>query len=113
MASSSARAMSPVEWVVQSVNVGGLTLVVPRQPDCPVAELATAGLGTIALRVPAHNVAHDLLAAFAGPIVAPSANRSGQVSPSTARHVLESLFGRIAAVLDSGPCAVGVESTVN
>src|SRR5439155_10325459 len=67
---------------------GPLTLVVPRQPGCPVAELATAGLATIALRVPAHTVARDLLAAFRGPIVAPSANRSGHVSPTTAQHVL-------------------------
>jgi L-threonylcarbamoyladenylate synthase len=91
---------------------GPLTLVVPRQPDCPVAELATAGLGTIALRVPAHKVARDLLAAFAGPIVAPSANRSGHVSPTTAQHVLSDLRGRIDLVLDGGPSPVGLESTI-
>jgi L-threonylcarbamoyladenylate synthase len=91
---------------------GPLTLVVPRQPHCPVAELATAGLDTIALRVPSHVVARDLLAAFGGPIVAPSANRSGHVSPTTAQHVLADLRGRIDLVLDGGPSPVGVESTI-
>jgi L-threonylcarbamoyladenylate synthase len=91
---------------------GPLTLVVPRQPKCPVAELATAGLATIALRVPAHAVARDLLAAFGGPIVAPSANRSGHVSPTTAQHVLSDLRGRIDLLLDSGPSQVGLESTI-
>lgn len=91
---------------------GPLTLVVPRQPDCPVADLATAGLATIALRVPAHAVARDLLAAFAGPVVAPSANRSGHVSPTTAQHVLTDLRGRIDLVLDGGPSPVGLESTI-
>lgn len=91
---------------------GPLTLVVPRRPGCPVAELATAGLDTIALRVPAHAVARDLLAAFAGPIVAPSANRSGHVSPTTAGHVLADLRGRIDLVLDGGPSPVGLESTI-
>src|SRR5262249_4839532 len=73
---------------------------------------ATAGLSTIALRVPAHNVALDLLAAFGGPIVAPSANRSGHVSPTTAQHVLADLRGRINLVLDGGPSPVGLESTI-
>jgi len=91
---------------------GPFTLVVPREPGCPVAELATAGLSTIALRVPAHNVARDLLAAFGGPIVAPSANRSGHVSPTTAQHVLADLQGRIDLVLDGGPSPVGLESTI-
>src|SRR4051794_36143012 len=91
---------------------GPLTLVVPRQSGCPVAELATAGLATIAIRVPAHVVARDLLAAFGGPIVAPSANRSGHVSPTTAQHVLSDLRGRIDLLLDSGPSQVGLESTI-
>jgi L-threonylcarbamoyladenylate synthase len=91
---------------------GPLTLVVPRHPICPVAELATAGLVTIALRVPAHAVARDLLAAFGGPIVAPSANRSGHVSPTTAQHVLSDLHGRIDLLLDGGPSPVGLESTI-
>jgi L-threonylcarbamoyladenylate synthase len=91
---------------------GPLTLVLPRQPDCPVAELATAGLDTVALRVPDHAVARDLLAAFGRPIVAPSANRSGHVSPTTAQHVLADLRGRIDLILDGGPTPVGVESTI-
>ncbi len=91
---------------------GPLTLVVPRQPGRPVAELATAGLVTIALRVPAHAVARDLLAAFGRPIVAPSANRSGHVSPTTAQHVLSDLRRRIDLLLDGGPSPVGLESTI-
>ena len=91
---------------------GPLTLVLPRRPGCRVALLAGAGLETLAVRVPAHPAALRLLRAFGGPVAAPSANRSGQVSPTTAEHVLAGLRGRIAAVVDSGPCAVGVESTV-
>jgi L-threonylcarbamoyladenylate synthase len=91
---------------------GPLTLVVPRQPRCPVAELATAGLATIALRVPAHAVARNILGAFGGPIVAPSANRSGHVSPTRAQHVLSDLRDRIDLLLDGGPSPVGVESTI-
>src|SRR2546421_6091923 len=64
---------------------GPLTLVLPKTPTCPVAELATAGLDTIALRVPAHAIARELLATFGGPVVAPSANRSGHLSPTTAQ----------------------------
>jgi len=91
---------------------GPLTLVLPRLPGCPVAELATAGLDTIALRVPNHAVARGLLAAVGRPIVAPSANRSGHVSPTTASHVLADLRGRIDLVLDGGPAPVGIESTI-
>lgn len=91
---------------------GALTLVLRRRATCRVALLAGAGLDTLAVRVPAGPVAHDLLRAVGRPVAAPSANRSGQVSPTTAAHVLEGLGGRIAAVLDSGPCQVGVESTV-
>ena len=91
---------------------GPLTLVLPRQPDSRVALLTGAGLETLALRVPAHPAAQALLRAVGRPVAAPSANRSGQVSPTTAAHVLEGLGGRIDAVLDSGACAVGVESTV-
>ncbi|MBN9559304.1 MAG: threonylcarbamoyl-AMP synthase [Alphaproteobacteria bacterium] len=91
---------------------GPLTLVLPRAPDCPVALLAGAGLETLAVRVPAHPVARALLSAVGLPVAAPSANRSGAVSPTTAQHVLDGLGGRIAAVLDCGPCPVGVESTV-
>jgi L-threonylcarbamoyladenylate synthase len=91
---------------------GPLTLVLPRRVTCPVALLAGAGLDTLAVRVPAHPVAQELLRAVDRPVAAPSANRSGQVSPTTTAHVLDGLAGRIAAVLDSGPCTVGVESTV-
>src|SRR4051794_11996223 len=91
---------------------GPLTLVVPRAADCPVAELATAGLDTIAVRVPSHPVARELLAAFGRPIVAPSANRSGHVSPTTAQHVLADLNARIDLIIDGGPTAVGIESTI-
>jgi L-threonylcarbamoyladenylate synthase len=91
---------------------GPLTLVLPKQRDCRVAELATAGLDTIAVRVPDHPVARALLAAFGRPIVAPSANRSGHVSPTTAQHVLADLRGRIDLIVDGGPTLVGVESTI-
>ena len=91
---------------------GPLSLVLPRRPTCPVDLLAGAGLDTLAVRVPAHPIALALIAAAGRPIAAPSANRSGQVSPTTADHVLDGLAGRIAAVVDGGPCAVGVESTV-
>lgn len=91
---------------------GPLTLVLPRRVTCPVALLAGAGLETLAVRVPANPGALALLHQVGRPVAAPSANRSGQVSPTTAAHVLAGLSGRIAAVLDSGPCPVGVESTV-
>jgi L-threonylcarbamoyladenylate synthase len=91
---------------------GPLTLVLPRRPHCEVALLASAGMETLAVRVPAHPHALALLRAVGVPLAAPSANRSGRVSPTWAAHVLEELSGRIAAVLDSGPCPVGVESTV-
>lgn len=91
---------------------GPLTLVLPRSADCPVAELATAGLDTIAVRVPAHPVALAILRAFGGPVVAPSANLSGHVSPTTAAHVQGDLAGRIDLIVDGGAVAVGVESTI-
>jgi L-threonylcarbamoyladenylate synthase len=91
---------------------GPLTLVLPRRPDCRVDLLAGAGLDTLAVRVPGHPLALELLRWAGTPVAGPSANRSGQVSPTTARHVLDGLGGRIAAVLDGGACPVGVESTV-
>jgi L-threonylcarbamoyladenylate synthase len=91
---------------------GPLTLVLPRRIACPVALLAGAGLETLAIRVPAHPVAQRLIAALGHPIAAPSANRSGSISPTTAAHVAAQLNGRIAAILDAGPSEVGVESTV-
>ena len=91
---------------------GPLTLVLPRLPGCPVHLLAGAGLDTLAVRVPDHPMARVLLERAGTPIAAPSANRSGGVSPTSAAHVMHDLAGRIAAVLDSGTCAVGLESTV-
>ena len=88
---------------------GPLTLVLPKAAGCPVAELATAGLDTIAVRVPAHKVARDILAAFGKPVVAPSANRSGHVSPTRAEHVEADLGGRIDLIIDGGATPVGVE----
>ncbi|RAI56945.1 L-threonylcarbamoyladenylate synthase [Roseicella frigidaeris] len=91
---------------------GALTLVLPRAAACRVDLLAGAGLDTLAVRVPANPLARALLREVGVPVAAPSANRSGQVSPTTAAHVLDGLGGRIAAVVDGGPCTVGVESTV-
>ena len=91
---------------------GPLTLVLPKTEDCAVADLATAGLDTIAIRVPAHPVAREILRAFGGPVVAPSANLSGHVSPTTAPHVQSDLAGRIDLIVDGGAVAVGVESTI-
>ncbi|GLK74357.1 threonylcarbamoyl-AMP synthase [Ancylobacter dichloromethanicus] len=90
---------------------GPLTLVVPALEGA-TCDLARAGLASVALRVPAHPVAQAVLKAAGRPIAAPSANRSGHVSPTTAAHVLADLKGRIDLILDAGPCAVGVESTI-
>jgi L-threonylcarbamoyladenylate synthase len=91
---------------------GPLTMVLPKAPRCAVADLATAGLDTIAVRVPAHPVALELLRAFGGAVVAPSANLSGRVSPTIAAHVQSDLAGRIDVILDGGAVRVGVESTI-
>ena len=91
---------------------GPLTLVAPIRAGAGIAALVSAGLATLAVRVPAHKLARALLAAFGGPVAAPSANPSGQVSPTTAAHVTQALGGRIAAVLDGGACPVGLESTI-
>jgi L-threonylcarbamoyladenylate synthase len=91
---------------------GPLTLVLPKGPRCPVAYLATAGLDTVALRVPAHPVARAILRDFGGAVVAPSANLSGHVSPTTAAHVQSDLAGRIDLIVDGGPVEVGIESTI-
>lgn len=100
------RALATLFWP------GPLTLVVPRTDDCPVASIATAGLATIALRVPGHRAMQALLAASGAPLAAPSANASGGVSPTRASHVLATLDGRIALVIDDGPTTAGVESTI-
>jgi L-threonylcarbamoyladenylate synthase len=91
---------------------GPLTLVLRRLPSCPVGMLATAGLDTVAVRVPNHPVARDILRAVGRPIVAPSANRSGAVSPTTAEHVRADLDGRIDLIVDDGASKLGVESTI-
>jgi L-threonylcarbamoyladenylate synthase len=91
---------------------GPLTLVLNRRKDSPISRLVSAGLDTLAVRVPAHPVAHALLSAVDLPIAAPSANRSGAISPTTAAHVAASLGDAPALILDSGACQVGVESTV-
>ena len=91
---------------------GPLTLVLPRTKGSPIALLATAGLDTVAVRAPAHPMAQALIRAAGRPIAAPSANRSGAVSPTRAEHVAESLGDRVKLILDGGPCEVGLESTV-
>ncbi len=91
---------------------GPLTLVLAKASSCPVADLATAGLDSIAVRVPNHPVAQEILKALGKPVVAPSANRSGHVSPTTAAHVLADLRGRVDLIVDGGATQVGVESTI-
>ena len=107
-----ARFEAEAEKLAEAFWPGPLTLVLPKAAGCPVAELATAGLDSIAVRVPHHPVAQKILAAFGRPIVAPSANRSGHVSPTTAAHVLADLRGRIDLIVDGGATPVGVESTI-
>ena len=100
------------EKVTNAFWPGPLTLVLPLRGDAGISKLVTAGLNTLAIRVPAHPSAQRLLRAFGGPLAAPSANPSGRISPSTAEHVLNGLNGKIAAVLDGGSCTVGLESTI-
>ena len=107
-----ARFDGPALALAEAFWPGPLTLVLPKAADCAVAELATAGLDTIAIRIPAHPVARDILRLFGRPVAAPSANLSGQVSPTTAAHVASDLSGRIDLIVDGGPVAVGVESTI-
>ena len=91
---------------------GPLTLVLPRRYDCSISLLVSAGLDTVAVRAPAHPVAQALLRETGRPIAAPSANRSGRVSPTTAAHVAEELGANVAVILDDGPTPIGLESTV-
>lgn len=103
------------ESLAQAFWPGPLTLVLPLKDNSGLAPAVTAGLGTVALRIPAHETALALLKAFAGPVAAPSANPSGRISPTSADHVLKGdhgLDGRIAAVIDAGTCPVGLESTI-
>lgn len=103
---AAARALATAFWP------GPLTLVVPASPSCSVSDLARAGLPSLGLRVPSHPIARAVLAAAARPIAAPSANRSGRISATSAADVMAELGGRIDAVLDAGTCEVGVESTI-
>lgn len=98
--------------LAQAFWPGPLSLVVPLAPDHGLSPLVTAGLDTVALRVPDHPLAQALLAKFGGPVAAPSANPSGRISPTTSDHVLAGLSGRIDAVVDGGACTVGLESTI-
>lgn len=91
---------------------GPLTLVLPRRRDCKISLLATAGLDSVALRVPAHEIAQTLLMMAGVPLAAPSANPSGRLSPTEADHVLSDLGDKVEFVIDGGRCAIGVESTV-
>jgi len=101
-----ARALAEQHWP------GPLTIVVPLRPDSGIAALVTAGLSTIALRVPAHPVMRALLAATGKPLAAPSANASGRISATRASHVAASLGDRIELIIDGGPCERGIESTI-
>lgn len=91
---------------------GPLTMVAPLRAGAGIADNVTAGLPTLAVRVPANPLARELLEICGRPVAAPSANPSGRISPTTAWHVMEGLSGRIAAVLDGGACDVGLESTI-
>ena len=118
MCSDAAEAKRLVRWNDTADKLaarfwpGPLTLVLPRAKDSPIALLATAGLDTVAVRAPAHPMAQALIRAVGRPLAAPSANRSGAVSPTRAEHVAESLGDRVTMILDGGPCDVGLESTV-
>ena len=115
---SAEAAQRYVEWSERAETLaaafwpGPLTMVLPLREGHGISPLVTAGLETLAVRVPAHGTARALLSAFDGPVAAPSANPSGQISPTTADHVRAGLNGRIAAILDDGPCGVGLESTI-
>ncbi|WP_238113761.1 L-threonylcarbamoyladenylate synthase [Yoonia sp. I 8.24] len=101
-----ARALAAAFWP------GAMTLVLPLRQGAGISKLVTAGLDTLAIRVPDHKVARDFLEKFDGPVAAPSANPSGRISPTNADHVIAGLGDKIDAVIDGGPCGVGVESTI-
>jgi L-threonylcarbamoyladenylate synthase len=107
-----ARLNDVAEALTAAFWPGPLTLVLPRTADCPIADITCAGLDTVALRVPAHPLARRLLHAAGCPVAAPSANRSGHISPTDAADVLAELDGRIDLILDGGRCTIGLESTV-
>ncbi len=98
--------------LAQAFWPGPLTLVLPLRDGSGISPLVTAGLPTVAIRIPAHPLAQALLRALGGPVAAPSANLSGRISPTRVSHVMDGLQNRIAAILDGGPCAVGLESTI-
>lgn len=100
------------EKLAEAFWPGPLTLVLPRKPHTLVSDLATAGLDTVAVRVPAHPVARALISAFGGPLAAPSANLSGHVSATTAAHVATDVGLAVSAILDIGPAPIGLESTI-
>ena len=116
--SSISAAKSLVMWTAVATKLatqfwpGPMTLVLPLKPDSGLSPLVTANLPSLAIRVPANPLAQDLLRQFDGPVAAPSANPSGRISPTTARHVIRGLNGQIDAVIDGGNCAVGLESTI-
>ncbi len=99
-------------WLAERFWPGALTLVLPRQAGTPLSLLVSAGLDTVAVRVPSEPIAQKLLAAARVPIAAPSANASGEVSPTSAEHVRRSLGDKVDLILDGGPTRLGLESTV-
>lgn len=101
-----ARALADAFWP------GPLTMVLPLRPGAPIARLVTAGLDTVAVRVPAHRAMRALIEASGRPLAAPSANRSGGISPTRAEHVVASLAGRVSLVIEDGPTSAGLESTI-
>lgn len=113
-----AQAAAFVHWnndaekLASALWPGPLTMVLPLRAGHGLSPLVTAGLESVALRVPAHPLAHAVLSAFGGPVAAPSANPSGRISPTTAAHVKAGLDGQIDAIIDGGDCGVGVESTI-
>ena len=112
MAAEYAEVTPLAEKLAAAFWPGALTLVLPRRTDCPLSLLVSAGLDTVALRAPNHPVAQDLIAATHRPLAAPSANRSGTVSPTQADHVRQSLEDAVEMILNGGSCSVGVESTI-
>jgi len=115
---SSEAAAGLVEWTATAERLaaafwpGPLTLVLPRRTGCQVSLLASAGLDSLALRVPDSTIARQLIAEAGVPVAAPSANRSGRLSPTRAQDIADDLNGAVAMILDGGACAIGIESTV-
>lgn len=103
---------APAQRLAEAFWPGALTLVLPKSDACQIADLVTAGLGTIALRAPLHPVPQAVLREVGVPLAAPSANRSGRVSPTTAQHVAQDFAREEGLILDGGPCLLGLESTI-